>query len=116
PELAARGLDPLPTYTPPHEDPQTRPDLAARFPLQMVSPPHPSFLNSTFVNIKSLREQAGAPTIEIHPHDAASRGIEHGQWGRVAGRERRGVARPASGCASTTTAAVSGRWHSSERQ
>jgi len=38
PALAARGLDPLPTYTPPHEDPQTRPDLAARFPLQMLSP------------------------------------------------------------------------------
>src|SRR5262245_5255616 len=84
PELAARGLDPLPTYTPPHEDPQTRPDLAARFPLQMVSPPHPSFLNSTFVNIKSLREQAGAPTIEIHPDDAASRGIRSGQWVSVA--------------------------------
>src|SRR5262249_19520801 len=26
PALAARGLDPLPGYTPPHEDPQTRPD------------------------------------------------------------------------------------------
>src|SRR5262249_2116436 len=37
PALAARGLDPLPTYTPPAEDPQTRPDLAARYPLQMVS-------------------------------------------------------------------------------
>src|SRR5262249_29044350 len=83
PQMAAQGLDPLPTYTPPHEDPQTRPDLAARYPLQLVSPPAPSFLNSTFVNIKSLREQAGAPTIEIHPDDAASRGIEHGQWVRV---------------------------------
>ncbi|MBI1916663.1 MAG: molybdopterin oxidoreductase family protein [Planctomycetes bacterium] len=80
PALAARGLDPLPTYTPPHEDPQTRPDLAARFPLQMVSPPHPSFLNSTFVNVKSLREQAGEPTVEIHPDDAALRGIRSGQW------------------------------------
>src|SRR5262249_868541 len=45
--LEKRGLDPLPTYIPPHEDPQTRPDLAARFPLQMISPPVPSFLNST---------------------------------------------------------------------
>src|SRR5207247_2274922 len=25
PSLADKGLDPLPTYTPPHEDPQTRP-------------------------------------------------------------------------------------------
>src|SRR5262249_9490452 len=83
PSLAERGVDPLPTYTPPHEDPQTRPELAARFPLQMVSPPVPSFLNSTSVNIASLRKAAGEPTIEIHPTDAARRGIRDGQLVRV---------------------------------
>ena len=83
PRLAAQGIDPLPTYTPPHEDPQTRPDLAARYPLQLLSPPAPSFLNSTFVNIDSLREQAGEPAVEIHPHDAAARGIADGQRVRV---------------------------------
>jgi anaerobic selenocysteine-containing dehydrogenase len=83
PALAAQGLDPLPTYTPPHEDPQTRPDLAARYPLQMVSPPAPSFLNSTFVNIDDLRKMAGEPTLEIHPRDAEERGIANGQWVRV---------------------------------
>jgi anaerobic selenocysteine-containing dehydrogenase len=81
--LAARGLDPLPCYTPPHEDPQTRPDLAARFPLQMVSPPAPSFLNSTFVNVDELRRLAGEPTLEIHSQDATPRGIANGQWVRV---------------------------------
>ncbi len=83
PAMAARGLDPLPTYTPPHEDPQTRPDLAARFPLQMLSPPVPAFLNSTFVNIDSLRQQAGQPTLEIHPQDAAARDIGNGQRVRI---------------------------------
>jgi anaerobic selenocysteine-containing dehydrogenase len=83
PALAAQGLDPLPTYTPPHEDPQTRPELAERFPLQMVSPPAPSFLNSTFVNIDNLRKMAGEPTAEIHSADAASRGISDGDWVRV---------------------------------
>src|SRR5262249_36203899 len=39
PGLEAVGMDPLPTYTPPAEDPQTRPELAARLPLQMLSPP-----------------------------------------------------------------------------
>src|SRR5262245_41719120 len=48
PALAKQGLDPLPIYTPPAEDPQTRPDLASRFPLQMVCPPNSSFLNSSF--------------------------------------------------------------------
>ncbi len=83
PALAAQALDPLPNYTPPHEDPQTRPDMAARYPLQLVSPPAPSFLNSTFVNVDSLRQQAGAPTVELHPEDAAARGIANGQWVRV---------------------------------
>jgi anaerobic selenocysteine-containing dehydrogenase len=81
--LARRGLDPLPNYTPPHEDPQTRPDLAAKYPLQMISPPVPSFLNSTFVNIASLRQQAGEPTAILHPDDAQPRGIHGGQWVRL---------------------------------
>jgi anaerobic selenocysteine-containing dehydrogenase len=78
PGLAARGLDPLPIYTPPHEDPQTRPDLAGQYPLQLLSPPAPSFLNSTFVNIAALRRQAGQPTLEIHPEDASARAIRDG--------------------------------------
>ncbi|HMF19385.1 MAG TPA: molybdopterin oxidoreductase family protein [Gemmataceae bacterium] len=83
PSMAAQGLDPLPTYTPPYEDPQTRPDLAARYPLQMVSPPVPTFLNSTFVNIEALRTMAGEPTVEIHPEDAAPRKIKNGQLVRI---------------------------------
>ncbi len=83
PALAARGCDPLPAYVPPHEDPETRPDLAARYPLQMVSPPEPSFLNSTFVNVAALRKQAGEPTVRIHPEDAAARAIADGQGVRV---------------------------------
>ena len=79
-ETAARlGLDPLPTYIPPAEDPQTRPELACRYPLQMVSPPHPSFLNSTFVNVDSLRAIEKEPGVEIHPTDAEPRGIVSGQ-------------------------------------
>lgn len=83
PALAAKGLDPLPTYTPPHEDPQTRPELAERYPLQMVSPPAPSFLNSTFVNQVELRKMAGEPTVEIHPTDAERRGIRSGDLVQV---------------------------------
>lgn len=77
--LLSMGLDPLPTYTPPAEDPQTQPELARRRPLQMVSPPHPSFLNSTFVNIDSLRAAEREPGLEIHPDDAKARGIKNGE-------------------------------------
>lgn len=80
---ARAGRDPLPYYAPPHEDPQTRPELAARFPLQLLTPPAPSFLNSTFVNVETLRKSAGERTLEIHPADAAARGIADGQMVRV---------------------------------
>ncbi len=83
PKLAEQGLDPLPNYTPPAEDPQTRPELAARFPLQMVCPPNSSFLNSSFANIPALRLAAREPTLEIHPDDAAARHIIDGQTVRV---------------------------------
>jgi anaerobic selenocysteine-containing dehydrogenase len=83
PRLAEQGLDPLPTYTPPAEDPQTQPDRAAKYPLQMVCPPAPEFLNSTFVNIDELRRMAGEPTLEIHPADAQARGLTDGQPVRV---------------------------------
>ena len=46
--MKADGLDPLPTYIPPHEDPQTRPDLAARTRCSCSARPRPQFLNSTF--------------------------------------------------------------------
>jgi anaerobic selenocysteine-containing dehydrogenase len=81
--LAERGIDPLPTYTPPHEDPLSQSGLAKRYPLQMLSPPHPNFLNTTFVNVDSLRAAAKEPHLEIHPRDAATRGIQDGQWVRV---------------------------------
>ncbi|MCI0458365.1 MAG: molybdopterin oxidoreductase family protein [Gemmataceae bacterium] len=83
PRQAAQGRDPLPTYTPPHEDPQTRPDLAAQYPLQLLTPPAPSFLNSTFGNVASLRREAREPTVEINPTDAGARGIESGAWVRI---------------------------------
>lgn len=76
---ARAGRDPLPHYVPPHEDPQTKPDLAAKYPLQLLTPPSPPFLNSTFVNVDALRKSAGARTLEIHPADAAARGITDGQ-------------------------------------
>ncbi|MFO0798730.1 MAG: molybdopterin oxidoreductase family protein [Gemmataceae bacterium] len=75
---ARAGRDPLPHYRPPHEDPQTRPDLAADYPLQLLTPPVPAFLNSTFVNVDKQRNAAGGVTLEMHPTDAAPRGIADG--------------------------------------
>ena len=83
PSEAKAGRDPLPHYVPPHEDPQTKPELAAEYPLQMICPPVPEFLNSSFVNVSSLRVAAGEPTVEIHSIDAEPRGISSGHLVRV---------------------------------
>jgi anaerobic selenocysteine-containing dehydrogenase len=44
----------------------------------MISPPARNYLNSTFVNVKSLRDMEGEPLLEIHPDDASPRGIQTG--------------------------------------
>jgi anaerobic selenocysteine-containing dehydrogenase len=77
------GLDPLPMYTPPLEDPQTRPDLATAYPLQLLSPPRPQFLNSTFAESPHHRKAAGDPTVELSEADAAARGLREGDWAEV---------------------------------
>ena len=76
--LAAQGLDPLPDYVPPYESASSAPDLAQRFPLAIISPPARNYLNSTFVNVRSLRDAEGEPRLEIHPRDAGERGIAEG--------------------------------------
>jgi anaerobic selenocysteine-containing dehydrogenase len=81
--LADMGMDPLPAYVPPYEGPVSRPDLARRYPLAIISPPARNFLNSTFVNVQSLRATEGEPTLDIHPLDAVARGITEGDRVRV---------------------------------
>jgi anaerobic selenocysteine-containing dehydrogenase len=81
--VRALGLDPVPDYVPPREGPSSNASCAARFPLAIVSPPARNFLNSTFVNVTSLRDTEGQPTLQIHPQDARVRGIADGARVRV---------------------------------
>jgi anaerobic selenocysteine-containing dehydrogenase len=76
--LAAMGMDPLPTYTPPYETPEAAPELAERYPLVLISSPAHQFLNTTFVNVTSLRRGAREPECVLHIHDAERRGIAEG--------------------------------------
>ena len=73
----------LPDHVPNHECAQTTPELAARYPLAMISPPARHFLNSTFVNVKSLRAIEGEPLVEIHAVDAKVRGVSDGMMVEV---------------------------------
>ncbi len=86
--LEKMGLDPLPTFTAPYENPDSAPELAAKYPLTLITSPAHQFLNSTFVNVDSLRRQAREPECLLHPDDAAPRGIVNGA--RVLVRNDRG--------------------------
>ena len=94
----------LPDFVPPYESVRSAPELARRFPLAMISPPARNFLNSTFVNVKSLRAIEQEPVLEIEASDASARGIvdgdqvrvfnDRGEYrcvARVSGRARAGV-------------------------
>lgn len=76
--MADMGLDPVPSFTAPYEFPEHVPELAARFPLTLISSPAHQFLNSTFVNVDSLRRAAREPECLLHPTDAERRGIPTG--------------------------------------
>ena len=78
----APGLG-LPDHVPNYESARSTPDLAARYPLAMISPPARNFLNSSFANLPSLIAIEREPLLEMHPRDAAARGIADGATVRV---------------------------------
>jgi len=79
--LAARGLDPLPTYDPPAELADA--DLAERFPFALLTPKTHFFLNTTFANQARQRRRQGAPFVAVHHDDALRLGIADGRRVRV---------------------------------
>ena len=83
PGLSAVGRDPVPDWQPPWESAEVDPELAARYPLQLISPPARNFLNTTFVNVASIRAREGAPECLMHPADATGRGLADGTMVRV---------------------------------
>ena len=65
---------------PNHEAPHN--PLAQTYPLQMISPPPRHLLNSSFANVASLHQLAGAshePTVVLHPDDAKARQVGAGE-------------------------------------
>jgi len=81
--LERAGMDPLPAFIPPRESPASAPELAARYPLQLLSPPANSFLNTSFSNLASFLKSEREPFVQLNAQDAASRSIEDGDSVRV---------------------------------
>ena len=85
---AAKGYDPVPGWEP---EVEARTGLDAqgssKSRLPLLCPAAHHFVSSTFGNQERLIAKEGAPTLRIHPIDAAARNIRSGQLVRV-GNER----------------------------
>ena len=85
---AAKGYDPVPNWEPELETRTERDtSLLANARLPLLCPAAHHFVSSTFGNQERLITKEGAPTLRIHPSDAAVRNIRSGQLVRV-GNER----------------------------
>jgi anaerobic selenocysteine-containing dehydrogenase len=76
-------VDRVPNYIPPAESVLSNPNLAARYPLSLLSIKPHSFLNSSYGNLPKHLKLEGSLKILIHPQDAEARGIVHKQCVRV---------------------------------
>jgi anaerobic selenocysteine-containing dehydrogenase len=76
--MACDGYDPLPDYTPPAWQGET-----PGHGLVCISPPSHSYLNTSFGIVDRLRTRAREPLVQLHPADAALRGIRSGDNVRV---------------------------------
>ncbi len=77
------AVDPLPGYVPSRERPETNPELAKKYPLNIVTPKSHGFLNSQYANEEHKLRSQGEQFILINPVDAAQRGIRQGDFIRV---------------------------------
>ena len=75
------SLDPLPYYKEPAQSPVSSPELAAKYPLIMISGTRSQlFFHSEHRMIPWLREKMPDPLVEIHPETAHECGVEDGEW------------------------------------
>jgi anaerobic selenocysteine-containing dehydrogenase len=70
--LAARGLPPVPSYTPAVEGYERK---TRERPLHLLTPPAKDFLNTSFGAVECLVHSEGKPRLKIHPAEAAARDI-----------------------------------------
>ncbi len=75
--LAAQGLDPLPAFVAPVE---SRHGDVGEYPLEFLPRKADNYMNSTFANLAGHQkmENGRMGTLEMHPVDAAARGIADG--------------------------------------
>ena len=76
-------LPELPDYVPPNESKHTNPDLAKKYPLNIISPKSHAFLNSCYANMSDKQNVQGDQFVLINELDAKRRNIENGDKVKV---------------------------------
>jgi anaerobic selenocysteine-containing dehydrogenase len=79
--VKAQGLDPVAEFLPPSES--RHGTDRANFPLELLARKADNFLNSTFCNVPAEQAMEETNLLEMHPADAAARGIMNGTPVRV---------------------------------
>jgi anaerobic selenocysteine-containing dehydrogenase len=83
--LKEAGLDPLPRYQEPMLSPVSTPQVAQKFPLILTTGARlPMYQHSRTFRLGWTRGLRHDPSADIHPKDAASRGIGDRDWIRLA--------------------------------
>lgn len=78
-----QDLDSLPDYVPSRESPETNPELAKKYPLNIVSPKSHGFLNSCYANMDHKIKGQGEQYVLINAVDAEARGVKSGATVKV---------------------------------
>lgn len=76
-------LDPLPDYLASRESPATNPELAAKYPLSIISPKSHAFLNSCYANMDGQQKAQGEQFVMINALDANARNVKEGDTVKV---------------------------------
>lgn len=85
--LAEHGLDPLPVYREPLLSPVSAPEEANDYPLILTTGARlPYFIHSRAYRIPRLIRFQPDPTVDLNPADARARGVNQGDWVRLATR------------------------------
>jgi anaerobic selenocysteine-containing dehydrogenase len=82
--MAQYGYDPIPTFREPMESPFSRPDIAEKYPLILITGPRTqAYTHSRYRNLPSLKKLYPEPIVEIHRQTGQSLGIKDEDMVRV---------------------------------
>jgi anaerobic selenocysteine-containing dehydrogenase len=116
-DQSGEDVDPLPGYVPARERPETNPERAKLYSLNIISPKSHAFLNSCYANEPHKIKTQGDQFVMISPGDAEKRSVRDGDPVRVYNDrgDFEGVARVTDDVPDGVVVATLGYWRSLNR-